>query len=122
MAVSAQSPTIFDELSAIGIYALANANPFSAPQQWALYNGIVLGLQQNPDNTEHSCYLSFGSFSAAVDSVPSFLTQLQNPPPSSSQNSIMAQFNLPWYEQPASYFLLAKRLSEIGSVYFDFYK
>lgn len=120
IALTATAQDLLTDLSNIGSFILANGNPYSS--SWNLYNGIVLGLQQNTENTEHSCYTSFQGFSAALDTVPSFVLALANPPTTASQNSIIYQMNLEWYMMPSTYFILIKRFSEIGSIYFSFYK
>ena len=96
------------------------ANIFSR----SMYNGIVLGLQQDPTNTAHECILSFGNLEAQQDSVMQFLTDLtkQAAAGTTTGNSVMqSTMTSPWY-MPGTYFQLTKRYMEMGSLFFTFYK
>jgi hypothetical protein len=88
---------------------------------WDLWDGILLGLQVNSDNTDHQCYKSFGVFKVDVDKMPDYLNAISMPVDAGSNTAIDAITTEKWY-QPGTYFKLLKRSQEIGSVFLDLYE
>lgn len=111
--VSAQA-TVLDYLSTAGTYLYTNLG------NWDLWDGIILGLQQDSTDETHQCYLSFEEFSSEIDKLPAFIDSLATS--SASDNSMIQQFTDNPYLMPGTYFKVAKRLSETGSVFFEFYR
>ncbi len=87
---------------------------------WDLYEGLVLGLQQNSDNKDHQCYVSFQTIKGDIQKMPDYLEAISSP--NNSDNSIVSALtNYVWF-QPATYFKLAKKGQEMGALFFDVYE
>lgn len=83
-----------------------------------LWEGVVLGLQQDSTDTSHECYISFVSWATKLSAIPTTVVNYAaNPPP----NSVMSQVTSDPWKQPGSYFVVAKLVSESGSMFFSFY-
>ena len=91
-----------------------------APIGWDLHEGLVLGLQQNPDNKQHQCYVSFETLKGDVQKMPDYINNIGSG--QSSDNSVVTAItNNPWF-QPGTYFKLSKRAQELGALFFDLYE
>ena len=113
--VSAANYELMPSLTTLANYAVQTGKT-----QWDIYEGGVLGLQQNPDNEQHQCYLSFQSLKGDIQKMPDYIQAISQP--SDSDNSIISSFvNNPWY-QPGTYFKLVKRGQEMGALFFDLYE
>lgn len=89
-------------------------------RSWDIYEGVVLGLQQNSDNTEHQCYVSFQTMKGDIQKMPSYINAISSS--ADSGNSIISAFtNYAWF-QPGTYFKLAKKGQELGALFFDVYE
>ena len=114
MAVNAGKIDPLLELSTLNYFFYSKAI-----KSWDVFEGIVLGLQQNPNNTQHQCYLSFELIKDNIQKMPDYISAISNS--SSSENSIATTLtNNPWY-QPNTYFKLLKRGQEFTTMYFSFY-
>jgi hypothetical protein len=80
---------------------------------------MVLGLQQNSDNVEHQCYLSFETLKGDIQKMPEYIYAISDT--SNAENSIVSTLtNNPWI-QPNTYFKLLKRGQELSTLFFTFY-
>lgn len=87
---------------------------------WDIYEGGVLGLQQNPDNVQHQCYVSFQTLKGDIQKMPDYINAISSS--SDSDNSVVSAItNYAWF-QPGTYFKLAKKGQELGALYFDVYE
>ncbi len=118
LAAGSVSATTYDfmaTLQQIGSFYVSEAT-----RSWTLYEGTVLGIQQNPSNEKHQCYVSFGSLKGDIQKMPDYINAISSG--SNSDNSaISAITNNPWY-QPGTYFKLIKRGQELGALFFDLYE
>jgi hypothetical protein len=104
--------TVVADIANIKSYIASN---YDTVEFW---EGVVLGLQQDPTDTTHECYTSFGSWATQIAAIPTSIENYAaNPPPNSVMTTVASG---PWY-MPGSYFILGKLLSESGTVFFTFY-
>ena len=114
MAIGTVSADLASSLFDLEAYVLVRG-----AKSWDIYEGLVLGLQQNPNNTAHQCFQSFELLKDNIQKMPDYLTAISNT--SSAENSIVTTLtNNPWY-QPNTYFKLLKRGQEIGTLFFTLY-
>lgn len=107
--------TLTESLTTLQVY-VAQRGAIS----WDIYEGVVLGLQQNSDNTGHQCYVSFETIKGDIQKMPDYITAIGQP--ADSDNSIVSAItNSPWY-QPNTYFKLFKRGQEMSALFFDVYE
>jgi Ni,Fe-hydrogenase I large subunit len=99
---------------------IANFYVSEASRSWTLYEGTVLGLQQNPTNEKHQCYVSFGTLKSDIQKMPGYIKAISNS--SSSDNSAITAFTTYAWYQPGTYFKLIKRGQELGALFFDLYE
>ena len=85
-----------------------------------MYRGLVRGIQQNPDNTEHPCYTSYIELETQVLNFPNFIAALGNGDGSKNTAASTLIQNV-WY-RPGTYFSIVKKSSEVGTVYFNMYQ
>ena len=76
---------------------------------WALWGGLVQGLQANPDNYDHECAVSFNTFKSAKISMNSFQGNYDD-----ALTNNFADFG--------SYVKLAKRGVEQGVLFYEVYE
>jgi hypothetical protein len=80
---------------------------------------MVLGLQQNSDNADHQCYVSFETLKGDIQKMPEYIYAISDT--SNTENSIVSTLtNNPWI-QPNTYFKLLKRGQELSTLFFTFY-
>ena len=88
-------------------------------KNWTIYEGMVLGLQQNQDNVQHQCYVSFETLKGDVQKMPEYINAISNT--SNAENSIVSTLTSnPWF-QPNTYFKLLKRGQELSTLFFTMY-
>jgi hypothetical protein len=88
-------------------------------ESWDIYEGMVLGLQQNPENVQHQCYASFETLKGDIQKMPDYINAISDN--SNAENSIVSTLtNNPWI-QPNTYFKLLKRGQELSTLFFTFY-
>ncbi len=86
---------------------------------WDIYQGMVLGLQQDDTNVRHQCYVSFDTFKGDVQKMPEYINAISDS--SNAENSIVSTLtNNPWI-QPNTYFKLFKRGQELSTLFFTVY-
>jgi hypothetical protein len=118
LAVGSVSAATYDFMDTL--QKIANFYVSESSRSWTLYEGTVLGLQQNPENEKHQCYVSFGSLKSDIQKMPDYVAAISAG--SDSDNSaISAITSNPWY-QPGTYFKLIKRGQELGALFFDLYE
>lgn len=110
-------------LQTVGNYLLAESYPWeactsfdsvdSSCSNWKIYEGVILGLQSNSDDTSHSCVTSFSSFTGEIDKVPNYLVTIAATPDGSFKNI----FGDAWYQQPQSYIRLIKKVNDISLLF-----
>ena len=109
------SRELVSSLTQLEAYAVAQGQ-----NGWDIYEGIVLGLQQNPDNTQHQCYVSFETLKGDIQKMPAYIDAISNT--ANSDNSVVSAItNNAWF-QPGTYFKLTKRGQELGALFFDLYE
>ena len=80
---------------------------------------MVLGLQQNQDNVQHQCYVSFETLKGDIQKMEDYINAISNS--SNAENSIVTTWtNDPW-KQPNTYFKLFKRIQELSTLFFTMY-
>jgi len=88
-------------------------------ESWDIYEGMVLGLQQNPENVQHQCFVSFETLKGDVQKMPDYINAISDT--SNAENSIVSTLtNNPWI-QPNTYFKLLKRGQELSTLFFTLY-
>lgn len=91
-----------------------------ARNSWPIYEGWMLGLQQDPSNDKHQCFLSFKLFESDISSFSSYLSAISDP--ENQENSLVTTItNAPW-SQPGTYFKVAKRGVEFSAMIFNVYE
>jgi hypothetical protein len=58
---------------ATGLIQLQGYVMLKGAQSWDIYEGMVLGLQQNPDNVQHQCFVSFETLKGDVQKMPDYI-------------------------------------------------
>lgn len=111
-------------LSALAIHSasatLANIKSYIASNYntVAFWEGVVLGLQEDHTDTTHECFTSFSSWATQIAAIPTqIVASAANPPPNSVMSTVVSNA----WQQPGTYFLLTKLVSESGSIFFTFY-
>ena len=115
MATAANAASFFSDVSTAFAYGYNNV------ADSALWGGVVLGLQQDSTNEGNQCYLSYLRFVNQIDAVGPYIDSLGTTGGGSTNTIINAITDNPYY-QPGNYFKIAKRVTEVGFVYYDFYK
>ena len=49
-----------------------------ATRSWTLYEGTVLGIQQNPLNEKHQCFVSFSSLKGDIQKMPDYINAISS--------------------------------------------
>ena len=112
-----QAATMFSAISSTVTYLLSN---YDNTDFWG---GIVLGFQYDTTDDTTDCYTSYDTFVTDVGDLTTYLTNLASEADSQEiNNSILVYFVTNPYYRPALYIKGLKRVSETGSVFFDFYK
>ena len=91
---------------------------------------MILGLQQNPNNTQHQCYVSFGTFKGDIQKMPDYIDAVSNS--SNTDNSVLSALdNYKWcplgatgnsWCQPNTYFKMLKRGQELSALFFNVFE
>ena len=97
----------------IGEYLYANLN------NWQLYDGFVLGLQQDTTDQSNVCFTSFVAFGDVIQQIVPYVATITAA--GGPDNSVISGITTNAWEQPGTYAKIIKRLSESGSVFFTFY-
>lgn len=84
-----------------------------AYQAWDLWDGLVLGILEDPTNTEHQCYLSFITLQDGIDSFYTFKDEYY----ADLQNVVLSQQYL--YGIYAKY---GKKVMETSILFFNMYR
>jgi len=129
--------SLFPALTAISEYTIDNVKKsaesldwkaaVTPDPDWSIYQGFVLGLQLNSENTDHQCYQSFLSLKADVRKLPEYLrtvsgTSSTNIMPSTGNTIVDALGIDEWYYQPGVWFKVIKRAQEFSALFFDLYE
>ncbi len=102
-----------------GLEQLGNYVMLKGRVSWDIYEGMVLGLQQNENNVQHQCYVSFETLKGDVQKMPDYINAISDT--SNAENSIVSTLtNNPWI-QPNTYFKLLKRGQELSTLFFTLY-
>ncbi len=102
-----------------GLEQLGNYVMWKGRVSWDIYEGMVLGLQQNENNVQHQCYVSFETLKGDVQKMPDYINAISDT--SNAENSIVSTLtNNPWI-QPNTYFKLLKRGQELSTLFFTLY-
>lgn len=90
---------------------------------WSIFEGFLLGLQTNSDNTQHQCYLGLQTLKDNVYALPDYKRAISGESSSTQNTNTIADAlfaGQAWF-QPGTYFKLFKRLQELSGIYFDLY-
>ena len=67
----------------------------SGSQSWDIYEGLILGLQQNPDNLKHQCFISFETLKGDIQKMPHYINEISDS--TKTENSIVSTLTSnPW--------------------------
>ncbi len=87
---AATKRSIIPAIAAIGGYVAENG------KDWPLYEGLVLGLQQNSENEAHQCYQSFETLKADVEKMDDYIAEISST--SAGGNTVVdALTDYPWF-------------------------
>jgi hypothetical protein len=86
---------------------------------WDIYEGMILGLQQDSSNVNHQCYVSFGNFKGDIQKMPDYINAISDS--SNAENSIVSTLTNNAWIQPNTYFKLFKRGQELSTLFFTVY-
>ena len=94
-------------------------NDYANLNNWQLYDGFVLGLQQDTTDQSNVCFTSFVAFGDVIQQIVPYVATITAA--GGPDNSVISGITTNAWEQPGTYAKIIKRLSESGSVFFTFY-
>ena len=67
----------------------------SGSLSWDIYEGLILGLQQNPENLKHQCFISFETLKGDIQKMPHYINGISDS--TKTENSIVSTLTSdPW--------------------------
>ena len=67
----------------------------SGSLSWDIYEGLILGLQENRDNLKHQCFISFNTLKGDIQKMPHYINGISDS--TKTENSIVSTLTSnPW--------------------------